>query len=177
MSAPAFNQKLAAMCGMSTEQARKIKRDRRLKAVICYICQREFHVKKIISHVTQCKQSWRDKMSKLPPQKRLPLPSEPPGYKELLILQKVSGKDLTGQQVDQPIQIETNILLEDKSPEFRSPALNRSSLDMPIKVGMKSTDEMIEQMMNVDAAKHSPVSEENMESCPHCSRKFFPGRL
>ena len=58
---------------------------RRLKALICYICNKEFSIKKIESHLKVCKSKWEREQQLRKPESRLPLPAEPMGFREALV--------------------------------------------------------------------------------------------
>ena len=49
--------------------------------------------------------------------------------------------------------------------------------DMPIKASRLSTEEMIEKILKEEQEKEAQINKSQMESCPNCGRKFFPGRL
>ena len=56
-----------------------------VKAMICFLCQKEFNVKKIDSHVQACKKKWDEKEEKKRPEYRLPRPKEPQGFRETIV--------------------------------------------------------------------------------------------
>ena len=56
-----------------------------VKAMMCYICQKEFNVKKLDQHVSQCKLNWDSIQERRRPEYRLPRPKEPSAFRETLI--------------------------------------------------------------------------------------------
>lgn len=55
------------------------------RAVVCYICGREYGTKSIDIHVKQCIKKWEDAESQKPPRERRPVPQPPSGFDELKI--------------------------------------------------------------------------------------------
>ena len=70
------------------QKLEKTKMTRRLKALICYICNKEFNIKRIENHVRDCKLKWERDQERREPENRLPLPAEPMGFREALVFNK-----------------------------------------------------------------------------------------
>ena len=67
------------------QKLEKARMTRRLKVLICYICNKEFNIKKIEDHIKICKAKWETGQQLRKPESRLPLPAEPMGFREALI--------------------------------------------------------------------------------------------
>ena len=60
------------------------------RALVCYICGREYGTSSLDIHLKTCKKKWEQDQEKLPPGKRKPLP-QPPKQMEDLPLNNKSG--------------------------------------------------------------------------------------
>lgn len=56
------------------------------KALVCYICGREYGTRSLEIHVKTCEKKWENEQSKLPKAKRKPCPQAPPGFTNMIRL-------------------------------------------------------------------------------------------
>ena len=61
------------------------------RALVCYICGKEYGTKKIEKHIKLCEQKWEEEQLKLEPEERKECPQPPPGF--LNILRMSLGKE------------------------------------------------------------------------------------
>ena len=57
---------------------------KRPKAIICYICGREYGTKSVTIHIKSCQKKWEIEQSQLPKKKRRPCPEAPPGFDNVI---------------------------------------------------------------------------------------------
>ena len=74
------------------------------RAVVCYICGKEYGTKKIESHVAQCELKWNTEQEALDPEQRRPCPQAPPGF--FNIIRGALGKPLIHDEDKQPLLTE-----------------------------------------------------------------------
>jgi hypothetical protein len=54
------------------------------RALVCYICGKEYGTKRIENHLGLCQEKWEDEQIKEEPSDRMPCPQAPPGFWALL---------------------------------------------------------------------------------------------
>ena len=50
------------------------------RALVCYICGREYGTKNIEKHIKSCQQKWNNEQQDLQPEDRKDCPEPPPGF-------------------------------------------------------------------------------------------------
>lgn len=61
------------------------------RALVCYICGKEYGTKKIEKHIQICIQKWDEEQLKLEPELRRECPEAPPGF--LSMVQSITCKE------------------------------------------------------------------------------------
>jgi hypothetical protein len=112
---------------------------KRIKTMICYICQKEFNIKKIQNHLIKCNLNWTISQSFKKPEYRMPPIKEPTGFREKLLF-AISTSDKKKNK---------------RSSKSMTLDKFRASFDMPISVKLPSElfqyDKFIQE--NNDKAK------------------------
>ena len=67
--------------GLNWKAASDIKKP---KALVCYICGREFGTRSLEIHIKTCEKKWGYEQDKLPAKKRRPCPQAPPGFENMI---------------------------------------------------------------------------------------------
>ena len=77
----------------------------RPKALICYICGREYGTHSLEIHLKTCKKKWAKEQEELPVKKRRPCPKTPPGFTNMVRVAqgKKPLEDLPTNLDDKPI--------------------------------------------------------------------------
>ena len=69
----------------------------RPKALICYICGRQYGTTSLKIHLKTCQKQWEIEQQKKPPKERKPVPQAPSNFDDMLI----NASSGTGQAVQQ----------------------------------------------------------------------------
>ena len=59
---------------------------KRPKALVCYICGREYGTRSLTIHLKTCKKQWEIEQESLPKKKRKPCPQPPPGFENMVLV-------------------------------------------------------------------------------------------
>lgn len=121
---------------------------KRPKAIMCYICGREYGTTSIKIHIKSCEKKWENEQSQLPAKKRKPCPQAPPNFEDMVLVAQ-GKKPASCLEVEQPGNV------WDEAPISTS---NMTLQDYNDQVFRQWNDTVL-------------------EPCPHCNRTFRPEAL
>ncbi|KRX10239.1 hypothetical protein PPERSA_07324 [Pseudocohnilembus persalinus] len=128
------------------------------KALMCYICGREYGTKSLGIHLKTCVQKFEIEQSKKPKSERKQVPQQPPGLMELLSQENITQKDID----------DYNSGAYDK--------YNTEGLDPCPNCGRTFTAEALKHHINACKAD-KPFESGNLKPCSKCGRKFVGDRV
>ena len=80
------------------------------RALVCYICGKEYGTKRIENHIANCAKKWDADQLKYEPEERKPCPQAPPGF--LNVIRMTLGKEPISEADEQQLPTLKNILKE-----------------------------------------------------------------
>ena len=131
------------------------------KALVCYICGREYGTRSLEIHIKSCAKKWDNEQSKLPKSKRKPCPQAPAGFANMIRL--AQGKKPWPDQA---------MPHDEQTIEQYNQTAGETANNLPM--GGARAAAAIAQY-NDQAYKN--WDQNILEPCPHCARTFLPDSL
>ena len=130
------------------QQADKI--GKRPKALVCYICGRQYGTTSLKIHIKQCEKMWEVEQEKKPPAERRPCPQPPQNFDDMVIGAGKSGAAIAQQYNDEAFQNFNENALEP------CPNCARTFLPKSLQIHLKSCNKHYEKMKEQGKLEEGP---------------------
>lgn len=149
----------------------------------CFICGNEYALKRIENHIFMCEQKWDAEQKLLKREDRKACPKAPPGFYN--IIRRSMKHSRYESFVGEPEDKLEKALLPKEPKELNGPKEEESSFEASKRKPIEPYKKQEEDRATSPVVNHGmssfvvaeKVDDQELESCPHCSRTFLPERL